>query len=168
CITLYSLGSKLNLRNKMMRFGVVLLALLAGLRVCYALEVDMNIYSYYADKTYAEVHLRVQESSVQSFYENGENKVGIEFLVIAYDQHDAVVYGDKFVLNGKRGADPKDYLAIKRFFVGPGFYRIHVTAKDLYAENNMQEFEKSISVFEDWDGQYGISDPMFTARLTSM
>src|SRR5690606_38945998 len=87
CITLYSLGSKLNLRNKMMRFGFVLLALLAGLRVCYALEVDMNIYSYYADKTYAEVHLRVQESSVQSFYENGENKVGIEFLVIAYDQH---------------------------------------------------------------------------------
>lgn len=149
-----------------MRIYHLIWLIFAGIMQGYALEVDMNVYSYLADKTYAEVHLRVQESSVQAYEENGVFKVGVEFMVIVFNQQGAVTYGDKFILNGLRGENPKDYVAIKRFFVLPGIYKVHVTAKDLYAENNSQEFERMVSVFEDWDGRHGLSDPLFTAQLT--
>ena len=149
----------------MMKYWLSVFFMVAMVRVTFCLEVDMNVYAFYTDKSYAELHFRVQESSLSFHEDAGVKKVGVEFIVEVYDRLNNLSYGDKFVLNGVKSGDGKDFLAVQRFFLLPGLYRVHVTARDLFSENNSQEFEKQLSVFEDFDGQHGLSDPFIMAKL---
>lgn len=151
----------------MMKYWFSVFFLVALLPAAFCLEVDMNVYAFHAEKSYAELHFRIQESSLGFLEETGLKKVGVEFIVEVYDRQNNIAYGDKFVLNGVKGGDGKDFLSVKRFFLLPGLYRVHVTARDLYTENNSQEFEKQLSVFDAFDGQHGLSDPLITAKLQS-
>ena len=47
------------------------------------LDVDINVFSFFSNKTYAEIHLRVNANSVEYFLEEGKEKASVECILIA-------------------------------------------------------------------------------------
>lgn len=73
------------------------------------------MFFIFSNKTYAEIHLRVNANSVEYFLEEGKEKASVECILIVTDGNKNSVYADKFVLNassenGKRILLPKKIL----------------------------------------------------------
>jgi GWxTD domain-containing protein len=151
-----------------MKFLQIILFITFFVFESFSLEIDVNAYSFLAEKTYAEVHLRVHQGSVTFKMDNDRKISGIEMVLIAYDKNKEAVYVDKFILNGVHTEDAKDFLTVKRFYVVPGMYTLHLTAVDIYQPDNKIELERTIDVMSAWDGSYGISDPVLMAEKTML
>ncbi|MBK8620970.1 MAG: GWxTD domain-containing protein [Saprospiraceae bacterium] len=128
-----------------------------------ALNIDVNPYSFFADKGYAEIHLRVESGSVQFVELNGIKQASIEFVLMVRDVNGNVSYADKFILNGEITKDQRDLITVKRFYIQPGHYSIYLLATDLHLPENKLELETPFYVLEHWDGSRGLSDPILVA-----
>jgi GWxTD domain-containing protein len=131
-----------------------------------ALDVDVNVYSFYTDKTYAEIHLRVNAKSVEYYLEEGKEKASVECILLVTDGNKNSVYADKFVLNALGSPEKKDFITQKRFYIQPGNYRVYLLAADVKIPENKIELERQFSVMQDFDGKFGLSDPILMANKT--
>ncbi|MFZ1703421.1 MAG: GWxTD domain-containing protein [Saprospiraceae bacterium] len=146
---------------------LILLFISLSTRPISALDLDVNIFSFYADKSYVEVHIRVDAKSVHYVEEGNKKTSSIEFILLANDGQKVAVYGDKFILNGIYSETNRDFIVVKRFYIEPGFYHLYVQAIDNNNIENKLELERQFDVMSNWDGQYGLSDPILMADKIS-
>lgn len=140
-----------------------LLTLFAVWNSGHALNIDVNPYSFFAEKSYAEIHLRVESESVQFTTINGVKQASIEFVLMVKDAQENIAYADKFILNGQITSDNIDLITVKRFYINPGLYSIYLLATDLNMPENKLELETPFQVLQNWDGSRGLSDPILVA-----
>lgn len=135
----------------------------------WSLEIDVHNYTFFAEKSYAEVHLRVLNQSVSKSTLQDQNKVGVECILIVYDKDSLAVFVDKFLLQGEIDANnPKDLLTVKRFYIEPGTYRIHLQAFDINEKSNYLELEQKLVVTGEGKTVPGLSDPVLLSRKMLM
>ncbi|MBK8549074.1 MAG: GWxTD domain-containing protein [Saprospiraceae bacterium] len=132
------------------------------------LDVDINVFSFFSNKTYAEIHLRVNANSVEYFLEEGKEKASVECILIVTDGNKNSVYADKFVLNASSENGKKDFITQKRFYIQPGNYSVYIMATDLKLPENKIELERQFSVMPDFNGKFGLSDPIILANKTRL
>lgn len=133
--------------------------------VARGLEMDVHHYTFFAEKSYAEVHLRIVNQSVSKVITDDQTTAGVECILIVYDKDSLAVFVDKFVLQGNLDAqNPKDLLTVKRFYIESGTYRIHLQAVDINDQTNSLELEQKMWVSGEGKSTPGLSDPVLLSR----
>jgi len=102
-----------------------------------ALDVSVLISQYYAGQSslnpYLEVYIHNVSSTISRIYKSPqdslfENKVKVTLLFIQKDQ---IIRFDNFIIESGLQKSPKDFIALRRYGLSPGKYKLDFTFTDL-------------------------------------
>lgn len=111
----------------------------------FTINIDVNFYSFFADKSYGEVYLRIEGNSVKYQGELQNLQARVEFLIIV-KKEDKIYFAEKILVNSPVSDSAKDFVAMKRFYIPDGAYVLSVIAIDQNDLENKIELEQNILI----------------------
>lgn len=144
--------------KKAIVFFIVVLSGMQG----YALDVSILITQYFADNSpYIEVYLHTVASSVAPLKETATNVDFAERQVkvtVLFKQDNQIIRFDNFVIESGKQKTLKDFVALKRYGLKPGKYKMEFECVDLADEKNI--YKDAVDIV--------ITEPLKTPSLSNL
>jgi GWxTD domain-containing protein len=122
-----------------------------------ALEIDLQTFSYWNQKTYLEMCFRVGGSSVTYRDTGNVLQAGVSFTFYLRKGAE-IVHAEKFLLQSPKLEGSRDFLTMRRFYASPGEYLLEVEAHDIYQVENKIQLQRTVIVMPDAAGKNAMSD----------
>jgi len=118
----------------------------------YALDVSILITQYFANKSpYIEVYLHTVASTVEPLKSAEPNADFAERQVkvtVLFKQEDKIIRFDNFIIESGKQKTIKDFVALKRYGLKPGKYKMEFECVDLADEKNTYKDAVDITINE--------------------
>jgi len=129
-----------------------------------AVEIDLQTFSYWNEKTYLEVYFRVGGSSVTYIDTGNIHQASVSFIFYLKKGAE-IVHAEKFLLQSPKLEGNADFLTMRRFYAGPGEYLLEVEAYDTHQAENKIQLQRTVIVMPDAQGRNAMSDVVLLSEI---
>ncbi len=129
-----------------------------------AIDIDLQTFSYWNQKTYLEIYFRVGGSSV-TYRDTANLQQASISLTFYLKKGSEIVHAEKFLLQSPKLDGNGDFMTMKRFYTNPGEYLLEVEAEDMYQKENKIQLHRTVIVMSDAGGRNAMSDVVFLPEI---
>jgi GWxTD domain-containing protein len=129
-----------------MKHSFLSLVLLAIANIATALSVDVTTYTFKAEKSYIEVYIRVDGSSIQWTQKDGKFHASATAIITLKDTTGLIIAFDKLGIKSPALDSIGDFMAMKRFYTTGDQVRLEVDVADDGDQDNHRKVEQVITI----------------------
>ncbi len=128
------------------------------------MQIDVNSYQFYNEKSYAEIHVRAFGNTLVWLEEGDHTNAEVEIVLRIMSHKDSTIIAEKLILSGQSTSVLNDLLLVRRYVLPTGDYTIEVEGKDVHTESGSVKIQQKLSM-EPRDSRVFVSDIEILSKL---